>query len=705
MMQEVLGGYVFKILGDNKDFKTKVDESTKYTADAIKDLPKADIFKVTEEDKNNVKSLLDQVKEKVQTGLRGLAPREMFKIDEKEEGKIKQAIDKVKQLFSGKDFTSAIKSPLEGVQKQFSQLTDGSTGFSNVWERVVGLFKSGLDLIKSGWAGVIASFKAAGMALRTISLTNPWTALIMAAIAAATYIYSNWNEVKDYFKSLWDTITKYAIAAWTLIKKTAGDAWTWIKDQAEPFIYFSLSLWETIKETAIEVWEGIKETAGEVWDLLKEYVEKFTEASGNKLGNFWDEVKRIFTYIKTIGLETWETIKERLVNVIIGLEFIIRNFKDISTYVWAGIVYQIEKTINQVKYLIVDYIPASLKWFYDNWAEIFLDVYNYTTTVMSNLGTNIVNVFKNLPDLIAGNVQWEKIWKELPSGFQRASKKFIAPERGEGAIEEALRKEYERIRDKVGMDWEQFKLKKWNEFYMRFTEVSKKAFETSPEETGIQWGESFTNGVRKGLEGLDTVAIDSAEALRRMRDYLDRTFPTSDTEGRFVNDFRTRAGMGGKASSPLVNVGGEARPADGGWKQKEEEFQQERKRRIAIRREVFGLPETDIEADVMRRNAGESGVVLGAGDAPIIPRTREELKDIESGARQRRIVFGGAGRPQPDVFLPNVEVGEGNTRIRNDGVERIVKELAEIRRLAEEEKRRKEAGVVEVAEADLEDAE
>jgi tape measure domain-containing protein len=62
-------------------------------------------------------------------------------------------------------------------------------------------------------------------------------------------------------------------------------------------------------------------------------------------------------------------------------------------------------------------LPEMIAWFGRNWVEVFRDIFNWTTTIFSNMANNIWQVFSNLPGLISGTVSWDEVWKPLTDGF------------------------------------------------------------------------------------------------------------------------------------------------------------------------------------------------------------------------------------------------------------------------------------------------
>jgi hypothetical protein len=106
--------------------------------------------------------------------------------------------------------------------------------------------------------------------------------------------------------------------------------------------------------------------------------------------------------------------------------------------------------MNDTVYLFTDTIPRTLRWFQENWFEVFRDVANYTMTVFSNLGENIWKFIKNIPGLLAGTVSLQDIWTPLTEGFQATIKTaLVLPEREMTDFEKRAAARLESLRESL----------------------------------------------------------------------------------------------------------------------------------------------------------------------------------------------------------------------------------------------------------------
>ena len=156
------------------------------------------------------------------------------------------------------------------------------------------------------------------------------------------------------------------------------------------------------------------------------------ETAAGILGIFWDTAVDIFKtlggYISTafdfIGEVLYSFTGATLDDFVKGLQilaldtrFVFANMGEfVKLFAMKGALGLVSFVNDTIHWFTVT-LPEVAAWFSRNWVEVFRDVFNWTTTVFSNLGSNIVNVFKNIPGLIAGTVEWAEVWTPLTEGF------------------------------------------------------------------------------------------------------------------------------------------------------------------------------------------------------------------------------------------------------------------------------------------------
>lgn len=92
-------------------------------------------------------------------------------------------------------------------------------------------------------------------------------------------------------------------------------------------------------------------------------------------------------------------------------------------YVGASAVAWISGMGDSIAWFFGDLIPGMFTWFVDNWREIFTDIFNFTGTVLTNLGKNIWSLLEAVAGWLSGDgFNWE--WTGLTEGFRSAVKEL-----------------------------------------------------------------------------------------------------------------------------------------------------------------------------------------------------------------------------------------------------------------------------------------
>lgn len=131
---------------------------------------------------------------------------------------------------------------------------------------------------------------------------------------------------------------------------------------------------------------------------------------------------------------------------------------DITRLVVWQMQLDVVRLMNQIIYVFTKAIPYALGWFARNWETVFGTLAINTETLFRNLAGNIVRVIKNVPALVAGTVDMEKLWKPLTEGFLNLiQEKFVLPERIPGEMESVLAVATNEMRGMLERRWELFK--------------------------------------------------------------------------------------------------------------------------------------------------------------------------------------------------------------------------------------------------------
>jgi hypothetical protein len=230
-------------------------------------------------------------------------------------------------------------------------------------------------------------------------VTGVWDSIYNFVAPIVTGIY---NAVASRWEAIVASVTANVMATWNVVSAV----WTILSDLAQ-------TAWNAVAA----VWEwGVELIAG-----------RSADAAAN--------TQSIFETI----IDTFNSARDGITLALNATEYAITHWRDVFQLVADEYALAVVRTANQAAYTFTDVIPAYLAWFADNWQGIFTDLTTYTGTVMANLGYNVVQVFSNLPGLIAGTTSFDSIWTPLTEGFEATVKELPQlAERQKGEIETSL---------------------------------------------------------------------------------------------------------------------------------------------------------------------------------------------------------------------------------------------------------------------------
>jgi TP901 family phage tail tape measure protein len=329
-------------------------------------------------------------------------------------------------------------------------------------------------------------------------------------------------------------------ATWEKVKEWAAMAWEWIMNRIEAFIEWMYPIFMALGSFFRMVWEGIVAVVEAVWGFI--------------IGVVRAAVNWINTEIESLGITiptTWEEIQTAVVVSIVAMEFFFRNFGKFMEFLWIGALLGLITFANQIEFFFTGRISTILQWFSDNWRDIFRDMWNFTYTIFSNLGSNIANVMRNLPGLIRGSVRWDEIWTPLTEGFERRTRELVLPERAPGLLEEQLRRMYAAAGGALQGEWEEFRDRKLEDFRRRPSLIPAQRIQEEARRTSAGLEDDLFKPINNEIKKFDAVLVASAEAMFRVTDFIDRM---SSDEGPVPG----RGGRGGRGGGPEL-------PPRGAW--------------------------------------------------------------------------------------------------------------------------------------------
>ncbi len=146
--------------------------------------------------------------------------------------------------------------------------------------------------------------------------------------------------------------------------------------------------------------------------------------------------------------------KDAAVTAISAVVFAVKNWRAVLEYAASAGVLYLVRFASQVRHFFVDVIPATLKWFAENWRDVFTTVWRFTKTVAANIGRNLKALWDAIIGFATGN-GWDFKWTPLLEGFESAIKELpkIA-EREIGPLENELQNRVDQIGSQLQSDWQ-----------------------------------------------------------------------------------------------------------------------------------------------------------------------------------------------------------------------------------------------------------
>ena len=147
------------------------------------------------------------------------------------------------------------------------------------------------------------------------------------------------------------------------------------------------------------------------------------------------------------------TLRDVAVKALLTMEYGYKNWQDVATLAGLTVIESAVTVAGQVQHLFGEVIPEVVKWL----GQVFFDAFNYWTAVFKNFAGNVVAIFRNLPALIKGAMDWSDVWTPLTEGFEKTVRGLpqIA-ERQKGAFELALEVDIHRLGGKLSTGFAEF---------------------------------------------------------------------------------------------------------------------------------------------------------------------------------------------------------------------------------------------------------
>lgn len=156
----------------------------------------------------------------------------------------------------------------------------------------------------------------------------------------------------------------------------------------------------------LEVGSNALGELGDLWQWA------FGETASESAGTIFDFVKSIFIGLLEYGVGFGS-----------AMQTVWENLGETAEFVWNAIKLGVVTLYEDDKHILTVAIPEILRWFFDNWKQIFTDIYFATGAIVSNMFDNIVDFFANVWALLSGGeTDWK--WHGLLDGFEATLKEL-----------------------------------------------------------------------------------------------------------------------------------------------------------------------------------------------------------------------------------------------------------------------------------------
>lgn len=382
-----------------------------------------------------------------------------------------------------------------------------------------------------------------GVTLTLISMLNPLKAISLM-------FFGIWKVVQPIGMAIGVLLGPIGLMVAGLAAVAAGTA-AWVREVG------GLSVaWEMVKTAAIAAWDWLQP----IRQALVSFFMTVWQTGVSLFQRFGDFVLGIWKSITGSAIVNWETIRTAIVDAILFAEFTIMNFGAVMKHIWAGAVLGLVTFANQFEYFFTQVIPVAAKRFWISLKAIFIDVFNFGVTVMSNLAQSVINILKNIPDALKGQgKQWDQLWVPITQGFVRSIRELPGiPKREIGALEDFLKKEFDKQGEALGQSWEDFRRKKLLQFSAEeiIPPEEKAKIEQDSLDLGKFMGDSLGKGVKEAQK-FDAALVRSSEGFSRMLAQRDKV---RKTDGDMAG--KGKAAPTVRDAAPVRSAEGVTRQAD-----------------------------------------------------------------------------------------------------------------------------------------------
>lgn len=347
----------------------------------------------------------------------------------------------------------SLEEPLSRVVKQITKVIGTITEFieRNKWViRTiavvgVGLISMGIAMLSTAaivWT-VSKAVGALGTVIRLVGAALAFVAAnpIVLAIAAVAAL----GAAIIHFLGVGDTFMEK-------IKNIGKAVYTFLK----PFIDDVIAAFSLVQKVVSPIFHQLYRTAVSALKMVSEIVggavvfwAKAFVSFANWVRGLWH---KLWNWMAPFITPILKNVRDNIEGMLDSVEFAFNNWSLIVQHTLASWAHAAVSSFWEVIHQLKN-IPTYLRWVADNWAEIFLTMYDFVDTFASNVWKNLSNLWDAIVDLFQGK-GWKFEWTGLLEGFESSIKELpkIAA-REIGPVEKALAKEMANLERQLSDAW------------------------------------------------------------------------------------------------------------------------------------------------------------------------------------------------------------------------------------------------------------
>ena len=311
----------------------------------------------------------------------------------------------------GKKFGDLFVKVVEGVKTAvgwftrlspvMQKIVGGFTAFAAIAAVAAGpilLFVGYIPNIISGFSAIMTVVKAVGLVFSGISIPVLAAIAVIAAAAAAIYIY--WEPIKEFFINLWEGIKEVTLQVWENIteglsnaKDNILEAWESLKEFFSNFWEGIVETWSETIETIQEIWNGLLEFFTGLWDGIKEIFTSSGEEIGNIVQIALDKVVEIF---QTVYDFLNQITGGKFGEMVALIQSALTTAWEIVQHIWDYIKQTFENVLQFLKGLVTGDF-GMMKDAINNQMSSARDLLsNIWSTIKSNIGAKLKEILTDL---------------------------------------------------------------------------------------------------------------------------------------------------------------------------------------------------------------------------------------------------------------------------------------------------------------------